>query len=341
MKGITLTLTLLASTVAFSQTDYSACNQGLATGRITKDGKIQEREGLEKIVNRKETKEGVEVTFEGSDPRVPYKEKIFFHKDEQGRITGYTHDLGYTKLSKKEKEQIKYNEAYKLANGHYPGECLSSIVGDGWRASGISTGDCSNVYVFDENGNKAMLDYNTVTKKNFNEKKMGMTWEQFSELKAAYQRTIESKKKLAKAYMGFMDDKGWLFPTGEQAKFKVDESKCAVEKVDKLLVNAVNNTIMPHNEYDAEKCSILMPKIKNAQQELMACSMTEKNLARDILGIPEGAIFISLDEMPSSLDSIPKSNRDIINRMYDNCNIYGSMTPVASAKRLTNGAKKE
>ncbi len=313
----------------FASVDYSGCDHGLATGRITKDGKIQPRESLEKVTKQTESKSGIEVTFEGTDPRFPYKETVLFNKDDQGRIAGYTQDLQFSKLSKKEKNQIKYNEAYLLANGNYPGQCAAVTFGSESRATTHQRGDCSGVYVFDEKGNRVMLDYDTVTKKNFNEKKMGMSWQLFSELKSAYKKNQDVKKRLAEAYMGFMDDKGWLFPTGEKATFKVDESKCAVEKIDTLLVNGVNNSIIESNKFDANKCDSIMPKLKSAQSQLMSCAMKEKDIVRDILGIPQDEIFISADEQVQFDTDFPNNNRDIIRKMYTNCQIYGSMSPVA------------
>lgn len=303
--------------------DYKNCNNGLATGRITSNGDIQAREGLEKITNKVKKKDGIEVTFEGTDPRFPYKEKIMFNTDSQGRITGYTQDLGYSKLSKKEKNQIKYNEAYLLANGNYPGHCAGVEFGSSAGSASNFRGDCSGVFVHDDQGNRVMLDYNTVTKKNFNEKKMGMSWEIFSELKSAYQKQQDVKKRLAEAYMGFMDDKGWLFPTGEKATFKLDESACAIEKVDKLLVNNVNNSVVEHNVFNAESCEKMMPKLTRAQDQLMSCSSKEKELVRDILGIPKDAIFISQDEQVKFETDFPQTNRDVISNMVTNCKMYG------------------
>lgn len=342
IKKFMVSVLVAASLPSIASVNYSNCNHGLATGRIAKNGEIQPREGLEKITKQTETKDGTQVTFEGTDPRFPYKETVLFNKDAQGRLAGYTQDLQYSKLSKKEKNQIKYNEAYLLANGNYPGQCAAVSFGSDSRETSHHRGDCSGVYVFDEKGNRVMLDYDTVTKKNFNAKKMGMSWELFSELKSAYKKNQDVKKRLAEAYMGFMDDKGWLFPTGEKATFKVDESKCSVEKIDTLLVNGVNNSISESNKYDANKCDSIMPKLNKAQNELMSCAMKEKDIVREILGIPQGEIFISTDEQVQFDTDFPQNNRDIIRKMYTNCQVYGSMDISSrSSSQNPGGAKKE
>lgn len=333
MKFYLAALSLLATSIANGSPDYSTCNHGLATGRISKSGDIEGRDGLEKISKRIQTKDGIEVTFEGTDPRFPYKETIIFNTDSNGRIVGYTQNLGYSQLSKKEKNQIKYNEAYLLANGNYPGQCAGVEFGSSPGSATNFRGDCSGVFVHDDQGNRVMLDYDTVTKKNFNEKKMGMSWELFSQLKSAYQKQQDVKKRLAQAYMGFMDDKGWLFPTGEKATFKVNDTNCSIEKIDKLLVNTVNNSVVEHNTYNADSCDKMILKLTKAQDQLMACSAKEKELVREILGIPQDAIFISQDEQIKFDTDFPQTNRDIINKMVTNCNMYGVIIkPVPSSQ---------
>lgn len=322
MKKIFLLASLaVSSSTVLSANDYSNCAHGLATGRIDSSGAIVPREGMETIEKKKQTPEGMEVTFKSTDPRSKEKETILFKTDKNGRITGFKESTDYSKLSKKEKNQIKYNEAYRLANGYYPNECISETITNGSSQATRSSGDCFGVFVFDGDQKFSRLSYESINKSNFDKYNIGMSWDEFSRAKKEVIKIKDSKKKVAEAYVKLMDKQGWLIPTGSEATFKFSGNECHIEKVDQLLFNTTNNTVMNNNEYNAERCDQVMPALENATDDLKQCAKKEKEMVGKIFNVKDDSLFFGLDS--SYIDGrVPATNADLITQTQLRCSRY-------------------
>lgn len=127
IKLLLFPLLTTISLSALGAIDYSSCEKSSfdLKGRVNSEGKIIPRVD-EKITEQKSLENGLtEVTFENTDPRWGnFPQKVIFKKDRNGRVTGTkTLREDYSKMSKENRDRIKRNEAYKLAHGHFPGQC--------------------------------------------------------------------------------------------------------------------------------------------------------------------------------------------------------------------------
>lgn len=309
-----MTLLGLVSLNAIAE-DYSKCNNGVLFGRLNDKGEVQPLPGEKLISSNK--KDGKDVlTFEEFDGT---RHSIIIERDKQGRVISASNEKDLSSLTQKEREAIRYREAYKIAFGSLPGMCQwSRTKTDTYDEVRLNSRECPKVLVYDKSQDGYVpANYKMINKSNFKQFKFKdiNSWEEFEKIRAEDKKRWSADARVVRAYSSALDQQGWSYPTGTKMSLNYQDGNCYIKKISSTITNGKNGAKSEETVYDNDRCDSMRKVFQNYSKDLNKCEQITFNALQE-LKVAQGIEKPSISE---------KFEMNLITREEALCNTYSSI----------------
>lgn len=256
MKKMILASTLLVSTQAFADIDYSRCIQAMGIGHgivIDNDGKVGPADFM--TVKSRSTEGLIEtVVLEMKDGfNKGYETKVTIERDEQGRIVRA--GTGGDRPDKKTIEM--WSQAY--SNPYY----------GNWNSKVSEP-------VYNIDGKKVPLD--KVTKEQAKKAGFDGSLDEFRKLKAQRRKDKKTLKSMNDVYKKIHAKADYVIPFGTEAEFDIKDGLCLVKNVSSKTYSTKTKEVTKQLTSSREGCEEVQKLYKKYETKLNECSNVQTAL---------------------------------------------------------------
>lgn len=295
--------------------DFRTCNNGVLFGRLNDKGEIQALPG-EKISSQAKVDDKDHITFEDVEGN---KTSLIVERNSQGKITSASTEKDLSKLTSKERDGIRYREAYKVAFDGLPGMCQwSRTQSPSSNEVSLNSRECPKILVYNnEQQGYVPANYKMINKGNFSQFKLKgiKSWEEFESIRDEDRKRWSADAKIVQAYSDALEKQGWTYPTGTKMSLDYQDGNCFIKKISETVINGKNGAKSENTTYENSKCDSMRKIFQKYSKDINKCDLITGEALKELKTIQTG-----------KRQSTPERfELNLITKEESLCNMYSSI----------------
>jgi hypothetical protein len=273
MKNVFILSSLLLTTVASADIDYSRCLavSGMYGAYINNDGKLEV--GLNHKIKSIETKGNKEkYLLESGGMGLSSTLEVELERDDKGRIRKIT-----TGGEAPSKESLKQYKELIVQSSVYSGMPLGShMVNEPLFNVASKKGDKM------ENRFKKISEISPSEAKELN---LPISVEELKRLKKQWRKDKKDIAKLRQGYEAIVEKGHLVMPLGQQTEMEIADNVCMITKMTSRFYDLQNKQIRNVEGLTKDKCETISSFHKKHEKEINKCNVSEANIFHDWLKV--------------------------------------------------------